>query len=119
MSQTTLPDEMIDGIADALWARLVGANFDIIEHELRLRLAIEQKLSSTPGVPFGLDKLGTEDTAAYLGLQPETLRSNVKRRKLGIPEPYAYGRKNWWRRSELDDWVEKQRTHVAKELELA
>jgi predicted DNA-binding transcriptional regulator AlpA len=109
MPQTILPDDVIEGIADALWARLVGANFDIAEHQLKLRLAIEQKLSSTKGVPFGLDRLSTDDTAAYLGLQSETLRSRVKRRRLCLPEPYSYGRKMWWRRSELDGWIEQQR----------
>ncbi len=101
--------DLVDGIADALWARLVGANFDPIEHQLKLRLAIEQQLSSSNGVPFGLDRLSTDDTAAYLGLQSETLRSKVKRRKLGLPDPYAFGRKMWWRRSELDGWIEQRR----------
>src|SRR5262249_840227 len=109
MAQSLLPDDLIDGIADALWARLVGANFDPIEHQLKLRLAIERKLSATECVPFGLDRLSTDDTAAYLGLQSETLRSRVKRRRLALPEPYSYGRKMWWRRSELDGWIEQQR----------
>jgi excisionase family DNA binding protein len=107
MAQTILPAVVIDDIADAIWARLVAADFT--EHQLKLRLAIEQKLSSSNVVPFGLDRLTTDDTAAYLGLQSETLRSRVKRRRLGLPEPYSYGRKIWWRRSELDGWIEQQR----------
>jgi hypothetical protein len=105
-----LDDKLIGGIADAIYAKIVGANFDIVEHDLRLRLALEQRLTGSGAIPFGLDRLSTTDTAAYLGLQAETLRSTAKRRTLGLPEPYNYGKKLFWRRSELDAWVERQRS---------
>jgi hypothetical protein len=104
-----LDDKLIGGIADAIYAKIVGANFNLIEHDLRLRLALEQHLTGSGAVPFGLDRMTTVDTAAYLGLQAETLRSTAKRRLLRLPEPYNYGKKLFWRRSELDDWVERQR----------
>jgi hypothetical protein len=104
-----LDDKLIDGIADAIYAKIVGANFDIIEHDLRLRLALEQRLTGNTAVPFGLDRMSTTDAAAYLGLQAETLRSTAKRKVLGLPTPYSYGKKLYWRRSELDEWVERQR----------
>jgi hypothetical protein len=59
-----LDDKLIDGLAGAIYARLVGANFDAIENDLRLRLALEQRLSSGGAVPFGLDRLSTSDAAA-------------------------------------------------------
>jgi predicted DNA-binding transcriptional regulator AlpA len=98
---------MLDSIADALWGRIVGVNLDPIE--LRAKLALEQKLLGGAVVPFGLDKLGTEETAAYIGVQPETLRDRAKRRTLGLPLPYSFGRKLFWRRSELDPWIESKR----------
>jgi hypothetical protein len=104
-----LDDKLIGGIADAIYAKIVGANFDIVEHDLRLRLALEQRLTGSGAIPFGLDRLTATDTAAYLGLQAETLRATGKRKLLGLPEPYNYGKKLFWRRSELDAWVEKQR----------
>jgi hypothetical protein len=91
------------------YAKLVGANFDLIEHDLRMRLALEQRLTGAAAVPFGLDRMNTTHTAGYLGLKPETLRSTAKRKLLGLPEPYSFGKKLFWRRSELDAWVERQR----------
>ena len=80
-----LDDKLIGGIADAVYTKMVGANFDLIENDLRLRLALEQRLTGSGAVPFGLDRLSTTDAGAYLGLQPETLRSTAKRRLLGLP----------------------------------
>jgi hypothetical protein len=105
-----LDDKLIGGIADAIYAKLIGANFDAVEADLRLRLALEQRLTGAGAVPFGLDRLTTTDTAAYLGLQAETLRSTAKRKALNLPDPYNYGKKLFWRRSELDAWVENQRS---------
>jgi small ligand-binding sensory domain FIST len=104
-----LDDKLIGGIADAVYAKMVGANFDLIESDLRLRLALEQRLTGAGAVPFGLDRMNTTDTAAYLGLQAETLRATAKRKLLGLPTPYTFGKKLFWRRSELDAWVEQQR----------
>ena len=104
-----LDDKLIGGIADAIYAKFVGTNFDLIEHDLRLRLALEQRLTGACAVPFGLDRMSTTDTAAYLGLQADTLRSTAKRKALNLPDPYNYGKKLFWRRSQLDEWVERQR----------
>ena len=52
-----LDDKLIDGIADAIYARLIGANFDAVEADLRLRLALEQRLTGAGVIPFGLDRL--------------------------------------------------------------
>jgi predicted DNA-binding transcriptional regulator AlpA len=104
-----LDDRLISGIAAAIYSKLVGADFDVIDHDLRLRLALEQRLTGSHSVPFGLDRLSTTDAAAYLGLQAETLRATAKRKALDLPTPYTYGKKLYWRRSELDAWVEQQR----------
>ena len=56
-----------------------------------------------------LDKLNCEETAAYIGVLAETLRDRSKRRALDIPEPYHIGRKLYWRRSDLDPWIETRR----------
>jgi predicted DNA-binding transcriptional regulator AlpA len=79
-------------------------------------LALESRLLGGNKVPFGLDKLGTAETASYIGVQPETLRDKVKRRHLGLPAPYAFARKLFWRRSELDAWIEAQRPTKLSEL---
>ncbi len=104
-----LPEAVVDQLADALWARIVGENCNAIELNLLAKLSIGHRLSGGASPPFGLDKLGTEETAAYIGMQPETLRDKTKRRVLGIPQPYNFGRKLFWRRSELDPWIERQR----------
>ena len=107
--ETLLPESVVDNLADALWARMVGANCDPIELNLRAKLALEHRLLGGSAPAFGLDKLGTEETAAYCGVKAETLRDKTKRRILGTPPPYKYGRKLFWRRSELDRWIERQR----------
>ena len=104
-----LDAKLVADIADAVYTKLVGANFDLIENDLRLRLAIEQRLSGIATAPYGLDRMTTLDAATYLGLQAETLRATAKRKTLRLPEPYSYGKKLFWRRSELDAWAEKQR----------
>ena len=109
-----MPDELVGAnrtlashIADAIYEKLMGAND--VENDLRLRLAIEHRLSGSATAPYGLDRLNTVDAAMYLGLVPETLRSTAKRKTLKLPEPYSYGKKLFWRRSELDAWTEQQR----------
>jgi predicted DNA-binding transcriptional regulator AlpA len=102
--------ETLDALADRLWARITGAYCDPIELNLRAKLALEYRLSgSTMQPPFGLDRLTAAETAAYIGVQAATLQDNHKRRALGIPAPYSIGRKIFWRRSELDPWIEAQR----------
>jgi predicted DNA-binding transcriptional regulator AlpA len=108
MSRLALSDDAVENLADAIWNRLVGAHCDPIELNMRAKLALETRLSGgTP--PFGVDKLSTGETAAYVGLQVETLREPRKRQNLKFPAPYRYGRKMFWRRSELDAWIERQR----------
>ena len=104
-----LPESVVDSLADALWSRMIGANCDPIELNLRAKLALEHRLIGGGAPAFGLDRLGTEETAAYTGLKPETLREVGKRRALRLPPPYRYGRKLFRRRSELDAWLENQR----------
>ena len=105
-----LPDEALDHIADALWARMVGANCDPVDLNLRAKLALETRLlGGGSRTPFGLDKLTCEETAAYIGVLAETLRDRSKRRALDIPQPYHIGRKLYWRRSDLDPWIEGRR----------
>jgi hypothetical protein len=104
-----LPEDVIAALAEALWAKMIGSSCDPVELNLRAKLALERHLIGGNRVPFGLDKLGTSETASYIGVQPETLRDKVKRRHLGLPAPYAFARKLFWRRSELDAWVETQR----------
>jgi hypothetical protein len=109
MLPVSVDDKTIDSIADAIYAKLVVADFDTVEHNLRLRLALEKRLTGAQSTPFGLDRLSTTDAAAFLGLQAETLRATAKRKGLGLPAPYNYGKKLFWRRSELESWAERQR----------
>ena len=111
-----LPEDVIADLAEALWAKMVGSNCNPVDLNLRAKLALESRLLGCDKVPFGLDKLGTEETAAYIGVQPETLRDKEKRRHLGLPTPYAFARKLFWRRTELDDWIEAQRPAKVNEL---
>jgi len=104
-----IPDNL-DEIADRLYARFVGNDISVIGQELRMRLLLEQNLNPGVPVPYGIDRLDVWQTAEYIGLKPETLRDRVKRRKLGMPEPFSIGKKLAWRRSEVDQWVEGQRT---------
>ena len=108
-TELRLPEDVIAALAEALWAKMVGSNCDPVDLNLRAKLALERHLLGGNSVPFGLDKLGTSETASYIGVQPETLRDKVKRRHLGLPAPYAFARKLFWRRSELDAWIETQR----------
>jgi predicted DNA-binding transcriptional regulator AlpA len=101
-----LPDDTISALADTLWARMVGANCDPVDLNLRAKLALETRLLGGSRTPFGLDKLSCDETAAYIGVLAETLRDRSKRRALDIPEPYHIGRKLYWRRSDLDPWIE-------------
>lgn len=112
------PESLVESLADRLWGRMVGSHCDPIELNLRAKLALEYRLTGGAKPPFGLDKLGTEETGAYIGVKAETLRDKNKRRILGIPRPYSYGRKLFWRRSELDAWLELQRPPTLKDGEV-
>jgi predicted DNA-binding transcriptional regulator AlpA len=105
-----IDDVLIDDLADRLWSKMVGANCSAVELNLRAKLALEARVLGSGGSPsFGLDRLTTEETASYIGGQAETLRDKHKRRVLGLPQPYHIGRKLFWRRSELDSWIETRR----------
>ncbi len=105
-----MTDELtIEALADQLWGRIIGAGLNPVDLNLRAKLAIEQRLLGLPLPSFGLDKLPTIEAATYIGMQPETLQDRHKRKTLGVPEPYSIGRKLFWRRSELDAWIELQR----------
>jgi predicted DNA-binding transcriptional regulator AlpA len=101
--------ETLSALATELWALMVGSHADPVEFNLRAKLALETRMLGCDRPPFGLDKLGAAETAAYIGGQVQTLHDKKKRRVLGIPEPYSVGRKLFWRRSELDEWIERQR----------
>ena len=101
--------EIIEQLAGALWSRMAGADFNTVDQHLRAKLAIEQKILGQATPPFGLDKLSTEEVASYAGLATETLRQTSKRRALRLPAPYPIGRRLFWRRSEIDAWIEQQR----------
>jgi excisionase family DNA binding protein len=105
----SFPEALIDSLADRLWAKMVGASLDPIDLNLRAKLALEHRLLGGDKPSFGFDRLSTEEAARYIGVQAETLRDKHKRRVLGCPQPYAIGRKTFWRRSELDSWIETQR----------
>jgi predicted DNA-binding transcriptional regulator AlpA len=109
MLSTSADDAFTTALAEKICERLAGIRFDAQEAELRLRLVLEQRATGASAISFGLDRLTTIDAARYLGLQPETLRATAKRKALELPTPYMYGKKLYWRRSELDAWVEQQR----------
>jgi hypothetical protein len=77
ITEFPLPEEVIAGLADALWAKMIGSNCDPVDLNLRAKLALEARLLGGNSVCFGLDKLGTAETASYIGVQPETLRDKV------------------------------------------
>jgi predicted DNA-binding transcriptional regulator AlpA len=102
-------EEAIQELANRLWANMIGEHASPVEFNLLAKLALEQRLLGRDTPSFGLDKLSSNETAAYVGVQVATLHDRQKRRALGIPEPYPIGRKLFWRRSELDVWIEGQR----------
>jgi len=102
-------EEAIQELANRLWANMIGEHASPVEFNLLAKLALEQRLLGRDKPSFGLDKLSAYETAAYDGVQAPTLHDRQKRRALGVPEPYNIGRKLFWRRSELDAWIEEQR----------
>ena len=58
--------------------------------------------------PFDVDRMTREEAARFLGLEVSTLEADVSRRKLAIPF-YRIGRLVYYRRSELEAWVEARR----------
>src|SRR6202044_2767086 len=105
----TVNDAFTAALADKICERLTGLGFAAQEADLRLRVALYQRMTGASAISSGLDRLSTTDAAAYLGLQAESLRATAKRKALDLPIPYTYGKKLYWRRSELDSWVEQQR----------
>ncbi len=104
-----LSETTIETLATSLWARMVGSDYDPIEMNLRAKLALEQRLLGTTAVPFGLDKLSVAEVSKYTGIRAETLQNKGKRGTLRMPEPYGLGAKLFWRRSELEAWIETKR----------
>lgn len=104
--QMSLQDSsFLDQLATSIVDRLISPS---LECNLRLRLALEHRLAGG-SIPFGLERLNTDDAATYLGIKAETMRSTAKRRGLDLPTPYNFAKKLYWRRSELDAWVERRR----------
>jgi predicted DNA-binding transcriptional regulator AlpA len=104
-----LSETTIETLATSLWARMVGSDYDPIEMNLRAKLALKQRLLGTTAVPFGLDKLSVAEVSKYTGIRAETLQNKGKRATLRMPEPYGLGTKLFWRRSELEAWIETKR----------
>jgi hypothetical protein len=93
----TVNDAFTAALADKICERLTGLCFAAQEADLRLRLALEQRVTGASAISFGLDRLSTTDAAAYLGLQAETLRATAKCKALDLPTPYIYGKKMYCR----------------------
>ena len=95
-----LDDPTVIALADRLWALIVGAGADPADFNLRAKLALEARFLPPGDRPsFGLDKLDSSETAAYIGVQVATLQDRHKRRALDLPQPYPIARKLFWRRS--------------------
>ncbi|MDR3408981.1 MAG: helix-turn-helix domain-containing protein [Methylovirgula sp.] len=104
-----IDDDAIKDLAFQLWAHLYYAGAEPRDLNLWTALAIETKLAARGGPPFGLDRLNPSEMAAYLGIADEIVSNRTKRQHFGLPEPFAIGHRLYWRRSELDEWIEAQR----------
>jgi excisionase family DNA binding protein len=60
-----------------------------------------------PDINFQLDRLDRKHAADYLGLQPSTLEADVTRSRLRIPF-YRLGSRVYYRKSDLDHWLESK-----------
>ena len=104
----TVNDAFTAALADKICERLTGLCFAAQEADLRLRLALEQRVTGASAISFGLDRLSTSDAAAYLGTGGNAARHGEA--QTSLPLPYAYGKKLFWRRSEeASAWVERRR----------
>lgn len=61
---------------------------------------------------FDQDRLDREAAARYLGVAFSTLENDVVTQRLGVPF-YRIGRKPYYRRSDLDQWIESRRVAPA------
>ncbi|MDR3408982.1 MAG: hypothetical protein P4L68_10835 [Methylovirgula sp.] len=102
-------DSAIRELAEAIWGQLVPGGSSNLDLALRAKLAIETNLLGRTTIPFGLDRLTDREAAAYLGCRAEMLNDRHRRWRHKIPEPYVIARQKFWRRSELDAWIEAQR----------
>ena len=58
--------------------------------------------------PFDEDRMTRSQAAAYIGLSPATLATDATRKQLGIPF-YRLGNRVFYRKSDLDVWLETRR----------
>jgi hypothetical protein len=54
---------------------------------------------------FQQERFNRPQAASYVGLQPTTLEADATRHQLGIPY-YRVGRRVFYRKSDLDHWLE-------------
>lgn len=57
-------------------------------------------------LPFEQDRMSRDRAAEYLGLKPTTLAADAHYGRMGIPF-YRVGGRVFYRRSELDKWLEE------------
>ena len=60
------------------------------------------------------DVMDSEDAALYLGIEQRTLMEHARR---GDVPYYPHGRRLWFRRSELDQWILTNRSASQEEIE--
>ena len=54
ITEFPLPEEVIAGLADALWAKMIGSNCDPVDLNLRAKLALEARLLACHSVLINL-----------------------------------------------------------------
>jgi excisionase family DNA binding protein len=59
-------------------------------------------------VPFPEDRLNRKEAASYLGVALVTLAQDVSEKRLNVPF-YRVGKKVFYRRTELEVWLESRR----------
>jgi excisionase family DNA binding protein len=67
-----------------------------------------------PSFDFQQDRLTRQQAAQYVGLKPATLQADVTHRRLRIPF-YRLGSRVFYRRSDLDHWLESTCRFEAQE----
>ena len=65
-----------------------------------------RQCSTSPS--FDQDRLTREEAARYLGVSPTTLIIDARQQHLNVPF-YRVGKRCYYRRSELDAWLESHR----------
>jgi excisionase family DNA binding protein len=69
-------------------------------------------------ISFPQDRLTRPQAAEYLGLRPSTLEADASYGRLSIPF-YRLGSRIYYRRSELDAWLESRHVQFQTERQAA